>query len=223
MITMALGGTIAILEGTWQSFLAYLPGLIGALVLLVIGWIVGRVIAKVVKEVLVRAEVDEYIKKEGSLNFKLSSVLHAVVKWFIYLAFISAAASALGVTGVTRFVNSILFNVLPGIVGAGIVLLVAYMVGIYFKDNVTKKETVYSDLSGKVIFWLSMFFGIALALDIFFRHALQIPGVNLLPNILLILAGSIGIGIAIALGLGMKEVVNTMATDYAEEFKEKRK
>ncbi|MFP4045855.1 MAG: mechanosensitive ion channel family protein [Candidatus Aenigmatarchaeota archaeon] len=220
---MALGGTLAILEGTWQSFLAYLPGLIGALVLLIIGWIVGRVVAKVVKEILIRADVDEYIKKEGSLNFELSSIMHVVVKWFIYLAFISAATSALGIAGVTQFVDGILFNILPGIVGAGIVLLVAYMVGIYFKDSVAKKETIYSDLSGKVIFWLSMFFGVALALDIFFRHALQIAGVNLLPNILLILAASIGVGIAIALGLGMKDVVNTMAKDYAKEFKKKRK
>jgi hypothetical protein len=223
---MALGGTVAILENLWQSFLGYLPGLVGGIVLLIIGWAVGRVIGRVIKEILVKAEVDQYIKEEGHLNFEISSVIDVIVRWFIYLAFISAASQVLGAPGVATFVENILYTILPGIVGAGIVLLVAYVIGIYFKEGLTQhkegEETIYADLSGKLVFWISMFFGVALALDIFFRSVLSTPS-SLLPNILMIIVGAVGLGVAIAIGLGLKDVVGEMAEDYAKDFKKKRK
>lgn len=225
MMNMQLGGTIAVLESLWNSFLGYLPGLIGGIVLLIIGWAVGKVVGRVVREILVRAEVDEYIKKEGHLNFEASSVFSIIARWFIYLAFISAAAQVFGAPGVTAFVNEILYTILPGIVGAGIVLLVAYVIGIYFKEGIAQKEdteTIYADLSGKIVFWISIFFGVALALDIFFRSVLQTTS-SLLPSILMIIVGGVSLGLAIALGLGLKDVVGDMAEDYAKEFKKKRK
>lgn len=222
---MELGGTVAVLQNLWQSFLGYLPGLVGAIVLLIAGWIVGRIFGRVTREILDRADVDEYMKREGHLNFNLTGLSDVVVRWIIYLAFIAAATRVLGIAGLTGFVNSILFSVLPGIIGAGIVMLVAYMVGIYFKEGLTEheegEESAYADLSGKAVFWLSMFFGVALALDIFFRLALQ-SGVSLIPNLLMIMVGGVSLGGAIAIGLGLKDVISDMAEDYAEEFKEKR-
>lgn len=223
---MALGGTVAVLQSLWQSFLGYLPGIVGALVLLIVGWVVGRIFGRVTKEVLTRAEVDQHLKKEGHLNFEVTSLSDVIVRWFIYLSFISAAAEILGIAGLTSFVNTLLFSVLPAIVGAGIVMLVAYVVGLYFKEGLTEheegEESIYADISGKAVFWLSMFFGVALALDIFFRLALEVSGVSLVPNILLILVGGVSLGAAIAIGMGLKDVVGEMAEEYAEEFKEKR-
>lgn len=214
-------GTVEVLEGLWQSFLAYLPGLVGAIVLLVIGWIVGRVFAKVARELLVKTKVDEYMQRKGHLDFTASSVISVVVKWIIYLAFISSASEVLGIVGLMNFVNNTVLPGIGGVVGAGIILLAAYLVGIYFKEGVTKKKTFYADISGKVVFWLSMFFGVALALDIFFNVALRVSTVNLLPNLLMIIVGSAGIGMAIAIGLGLKDVVKDVAEDYSDEFKEK--
>ncbi|MFB6216497.1 MAG: hypothetical protein ABEJ72_05965, partial [Candidatus Aenigmatarchaeota archaeon] len=191
-----------------------------------IGWIIGRIFGRVTKEILTRAEVDQHLKREGHLNFEITSLSDVVVRWFIYLAFISAAAKILGISGLTNFVNSLLFSVLPGIVGAGIVMLVAYVIGLYFKEGLTEheedEESIYADLSGKAVFWLSMFFGVALALDIFFRLALQASTVSLVPNLLMIIVAGVSLGIAIAIGLGLKDIVSEMAEDYAEEFKDKR-
>jgi len=224
-MAMELSGTITAIQNLWQSFLGYLPGLIGAIVLLIVGWIVGRIFGRVTREILDKADVDEYIKREGHLNFRLTSISDVIVRWVIYLAFIAAATRVLGIAGLTSFVNSILFSILPGIVGAAIAMLIAYMVGIYFKEGLTEheegEESAYADLSGKAVFWLSMFFGVALALDIFFKLALQ-AGVSLVPNLLMIMVAGVSLGGAIAIGLGLKDVVSNMAKDYAEEFKEKR-
>lgn len=215
--------TLSVLENLWQSFLGFLPGLVGAIVLLVIGWIVGRIFGKVTREILVKTKVDEYIQKEGHLNFTASSVLSVVVKWVIYLTFISSASEVLGIVGIQNFVNATILPGIGGVVGAGVILLAAYVIGIYFKEGITKKETLYADMSGKVVFWLSMFFGVALSLDIFFNLALRVPTVNLLPNLLMIIVGAAGIGLAIAIGLGLKDVVQDVAKEYSKDFKKRMK
>lgn len=224
-MTMTLGGTVVVLESLWQSFLNYLPGLVGGLVLLVIGWAVGRVLGRVVREILERAEVDEYIRKEGHLNFEASSLFDVIVRWIIYIAFISAAAQVLGVPMLTSFFFGRVLPAIGGIIGAGVVVLIAYMIGIYFKEGIAQheegEETAYADISGKIVFWLANFFGVALALDIFFTLALDV-NTQLVPNLLMIIVGGVSLGAAIAIGLGLRDVVGEMAEDYAEEFKEKR-
>ncbi len=221
----AIGDTTAVLESLWQSFTGNIGNFIGFLIILVIGWIIGRVVGKVIRELLVRANVDEYIKEEGHLNFQASTLFDTIARWIIYIVFISEAVSVLKVEVLTDFLFGYVLPGIGGIVGAGIVLLVAYIIGIYFKEGLIQDDeegTSYADLSGKVVFYLSMFFGAALSLDIFFRLALDQPAM-LLQGLIFILAGAFGIGIAIALGFGLKDVVAEMAEEYAEEFKEKRK
>ncbi len=221
----AVGDTQAVLQSLWQSFAGSIGNFVGFLIILVIGWIIGRVVGKVIREILVRADVDKYIKEEGHLNFKASSLFDTVARWIIYIVFISQAVNVLQVEVISDFLFA---NVLPGIggiVGAGIVLLVAYMIGIYFKEGLIQDEdegTSYADLSGKVVFYLSLFFGTVLALDIFFRIALGQPAM-ILQGVIFILAGALGLGVAIAMGLGLKDAISVMAEEYAEEFKEKRK
>lgn len=220
----AIGDTQAVLQNLWQSFTGNIGNFIGFLIVLVIGWIIGRVVGKVVREILVKANVDKYIQEKGHLNFEASSLFDTVARWIIYIVFISEAVNVLQVEVISDFLFA---NVLPGIggiVGAGIVVLVAYMVGIYFKEGLIEDDdegTSYADLSGKIVFYLAMFFGTVLALDIFFRVALGQPAM-ILQGVIFILAGALGLGIAIAMGLGLKDVVHDMAEEYAEEFKEKR-
>ncbi|MFP4116704.1 MAG: mechanosensitive ion channel family protein [Candidatus Aenigmatarchaeota archaeon] len=220
----AIGDTQAVLQNLWQSFTGNIGNFVGFLIVLVIGWIIGRVVGKVIREILVRADVDKYIKEKGHLNFKASSLFDTVARWIIYIVFISEAVNVLQVEVISDFLFA---NILPGIggiVGAGIVILVAYMIGIYFKEGLIEDDeegTSYADLSGKVVFYLAMFFGIVLGLDIFFGVALGQPAV-ILQGVIFILAGALGLGIAVAMGLGLKDVVHDMAEEYAEEFKEKR-
>ncbi len=221
----AFGDTAEVLYSLWQSFTGNIGGFIGFIIILVIGWIIGRVVGKVLREILVKAEVDEYIKEEGHLNFTASSLFDTIARWVIYIVFISQAVTVLNIEVISNFLFGYVLPGIGGIVGAGVVLLVAYMIGIYFKEGLIQDEeegTSYADLSGKVVFYLSMFFGAALALDIFFRLALNQPAM-LLQGLILILAGALGIGLAIAVGLGLKDVIKGMAEEYAEEFREKRK
>ncbi|MFH7873612.1 MAG: hypothetical protein QW449_03625, partial [Candidatus Aenigmatarchaeota archaeon] len=190
----------------------YLPNLVAAIVLLVIGLLVGKVVGIVVKEVLVRLKIDEYLPLRKKKVTSASEIFSIISRWWIYLAFISAALSeqVLGVPVIANWVASIM-NFIPNIIGAAIIIIVGYLLGEFIGNELKKSETQYGSLVGKVIFFFIMYVAIAIALPIL--------GISttLVENILLIIIGSIGLGLAIAIGLGLKDVITEIAKKYVKE------
>lgn len=198
----------------WNNVVNFIPGFVAAIITLVIGFIIGKVIGRVVKEALVRANVDKFISKQEHLNLEISSIFSVLIRWVIYVVFIQQAAMFLGVAAITTFVTSVL-QFLPGLIAAAVVIIIGYVLAVYLKDQIITSKTMYSDIIGKVVFFLLVYISIAMALPF--------VGINtaLINNILLIIIASVGIGIAIALGLGLKDVISETAKDYAKRFKKR--
>lgn len=189
--------------------LVFLPNLLAAVILLIIGWVVGTVIGRVAKELLVRFRVDQYVSKKKPI-IRLSDVFPLIFEWTIYLVFIQSAVQALGIVALAEFV-SMLIAFIPGLVEAVIVVIVGYGIGEYVRIEVEKGKLPYAGIMGKVLFWLVVYVAVALALPL--------VGIDpsLVNNILLILIAAIGVGIALALGLGLKDVVATTAKGYVKK------
>jgi len=213
---MALASLATIAGKIWYPFLDFIPNLIGAIILLIIGFIVGKVMGLVIREILIRTGVDKYLKKEEHMKFRASSVFDVITRWAIYLVFIAAAVNLLQIEVLSTVMLNIAYFI-PRIIGAIIVILVSYGIALYVKDEILAGKTIYSDVLGKVIFFLVIYIGIAIGLPI-----IQIE-TSLIGNLLLVMVGAVGVGMAIALGLGLKDMVREMAKDYAQEFKKKRK
>ena len=181
----------------------FIPKLIGACILLAIGWVLGKVVGRITKEVLIRLKVDQHIFKGKRPPFKLSSVFGLIFSWAIYLVFIQAAVEVLEVPALASFFQSIL-EFLPGLVKAILIIAVGYGVAEYVGRGIESSEMVYSDLVGKFLFFLVLYIAVTMALP-------QV-GIDptLLNNLLLIIVGSLGLGFAIAIGLGLKDVIAKM-------------
>jgi len=115
---------------------AFIPRLIGALIILLIGLIVGRVVDALVTRLLRavkfdqiadRAEIGPFLRNAG-VTMDAAAVIGGIAKWFIYLIFFQAAATALGFVQLTVILNDVL-AFLPRIVVAIIILLVGALVG----------------------------------------------------------------------------------------------
>ena len=194
-----------------NSSIAFLPNLLGAVILLIIGWIVGTIIGRITKELLVRFKVDQYVSK-GRPIIKLSEVFPLIFEWVIYLVFIQAAVEVLGVTALVEFVRT-LIGFIPGLLEAVIVVIVGYGIAEYVRVEIERAKLVYADIMSKVLFWLIIYIAVALALPL--------VGINptLINSILLIVVGSVGAGMAIALGLGLKDAVAAAAKKYVKKLK----
>ncbi|MCK5474025.1 MAG: hypothetical protein KAI53_01350 [Candidatus Aenigmarchaeota archaeon] len=203
------------LTNLMTSFITGFPGLVYALLWVIVGYAIGKLLASLVNRVLKEANIDSYLKSKEHVNFKLSSILSTVVKWVVYLVFLQQAATLLGVAVISAVVNEIIAFV-PGIVGAVIVLLVSYAIAMYVKEDVIGDKELYTSMLGKAVFFLVLYVGIATALPLVSIDAM------LINTILLVLVASVGLGLAIALGWGLKDSVDELAKDQVKKYRSKK-
>jgi hypothetical protein len=188
---------------------SYAPVVLAAILLMLIGWVVGKIIGKITRSLLQRLKADRYFK--FGRGFEISNIFGLIVSWIIYLAFIQAAVQVLGVQALTEFVGQIL-SFVPRLLEGMVIIIVGYIMAKYVQGQVIATKVEYSELIGRVIFFLTVIIVISLALPFF--------GIDpyLINNIVLILVGSVGLGIAIALGLGLKETIARLAKKYSKKL-----
>ncbi|MFF4601036.1 hypothetical protein [Amycolatopsis sp. NPDC001319] len=120
------------LQSAFTTFVGYLPQLIGALLVLLIGFIIAKLLDKVITKGLQKAKVDDKLKTGGGANYveKLSprgspsKFVGLVVFWLIMLFVISSAIGTLGIPALTGFMNQVL-SYLPNVIAALLIFIVA--------------------------------------------------------------------------------------------------
>lgn len=121
----------------WAGVIMFIPNLIVALVILVIGWAIGAAISKAIShfmkmikfdEALRRAGFEDFVKKAG-LNLNSGHFIGSLVKYFIIVVFLIASFDVLGLNQVTAFLQQIVLGYLPQLIIAVLILLVGGVVG----------------------------------------------------------------------------------------------
>ena len=108
----------------------YLPNLLGALAILVIGWLVALVVAAVVRSALNRTTIDNRIAvwMGASQELKVERYAGKTAFWLVMLFVLVAFFEALNLTNVTEPLNVLLSQLTgfaPRVLGAGTLLLAA--------------------------------------------------------------------------------------------------
>lgn len=116
----------------------YIPQVVGALVLLLIAWILAKLLRRVVRKILKATKIDERI---ASGRYQIAQRTGTWVFWLVWLFFGLAVLQSLGVEGVLSSVAILferIFEAVPNIVGAVIILLLFYLIGQLLAAWVTK-------------------------------------------------------------------------------------
>jgi len=134
--SLGLAGILAPVQTMLDRALAFLPNLIAAGVMLMVGWFVARLLQRIVSGLLAGVGVDalaDRVGLGGALgNQRLSTLLGMVVYILVFLPIVVAALNALQLDAVTRPVSNMLDTILasiPNIFGAVLVLAVSFVVG----------------------------------------------------------------------------------------------
>lgn len=119
-----------------SDLFAFIPRLFGAVILLLVGWFLGKLVGGIVTKALRaikfnqiadKAEIDQFLQNAG-VRMDPAAVVGAIARWFVYLVFFLAAFNALGLPQVSAVIDDVL-AFLPKVVVALIVLLVGALVG----------------------------------------------------------------------------------------------
>ncbi|MFH1730927.1 MAG: mechanosensitive ion channel [Planctomycetota bacterium] len=133
---LELEGLLTPVKAMTQEFLAFLPNVFAAVLIVLLGWFVARLVQRVVSNLLAAAGTDSLSEKAGLAKTlgraKLSHALGLVVYVLILIPVAIAALNALRLEALTRPTSNMLDVVLgavPVIFGAALILLFSYLVG----------------------------------------------------------------------------------------------
>ena len=98
------------------AFLVALPSIVGALLLLVIGWIVAGFVGGLVARLLRKVGVDQLATKAGitaflqraRLSLDTPGLVGGIITWYVRLIFVVMAANAVGITAVSEVLGQII-------------------------------------------------------------------------------------------------------------------
>ena len=115
----------------WAGFINFVPGLLGAVILFIIGWIFGTIVGKSIAQLLSAIKLDKLFESAGAgevfnragIKLNVSGFLGALVKWFIIIVFLMASLQIIGLTQVNTFLSGAVLYYLPKVIIATLVLI----------------------------------------------------------------------------------------------------
>jgi hypothetical protein len=133
------------LQDLYTKIIGYLPNLVAALIVLIIGWLLAVFLSKIVVKILEMIKIDQLANQLGlkSLSQKVDKKLSVanfggwVVKWFFFLASFIAAADILGLQGVSTFLYQDVLNYAGHVVVAMAILLLGILAANFFSSIVS--------------------------------------------------------------------------------------
>jgi hypothetical protein len=208
-----------------DNFFAFLPRLLGFLLILLIGYIVAKVVKGVLTKGLERAGLDHALHTGSTGHYvnqvapdvKPSRTIGAIAFWFVFLGAISIAVSQLGIAALTDFVASIAAY-LPNVVAAILIFVIAGAIAAAVGGLVAR--TMGDTPTGKVVGSVVPVLVMAIATFMILNQ------LRIAPEIVTItygaLIGGVFLAMALAFGLGGREVAAQMLGDAYDKGREQK-
>ncbi len=216
----AAGFFTGLAAGMTKLFSA-IPGIIGAILILIIGWIIAGIIGGLVTKLcrVIRVDnigdrigVNGFLAKSGT-KFTASGILGEVVKWVIRLTFIEMAADQLGMAQVSNLINQMLAfipNIIVAIVILGAGAFLGQMLSGLVRGSAAQANLGDANLLARLTYGATMAFAIIMALN-------ELNVAPVVVNTLYIgLVAAIALALGLAFGLGGKDVAGRYADRWTK-------
>lgn len=210
-----------------RNFAAFLPTFVGAVLVFIIGLIVAKVLGDSVEKGIRLTKIDKATEKaelvkhfqEIGLEFSFSKILGEVVRWFLILVFLMAAADILQLSQVTGFLNEII-RYIPNILVAVVILTMAFLLASFaykfVRGSVKAAGVMSASILASISKWAILIFGVLAALN-------QLGIAESIVNTLFIgFVAAVSLAIGLSFGLGGKEEAALILKKLREELSERR-
>ncbi len=201
-----------------NTFLAAIPLVIGALLILAIGWILAGFAARIVTGLLQRAGADRLFAQHGgdvygsqSANVQPSRIAGEIVKWVIRFVFIVAAANTLGMTQVSELLNQVLLWI-PNLIVAVVILLLAPLLARFVRGIIQAGAGNMGFSNARFLGWLAEVAIVGFAVIVALKQV-GIAG-DLLSILFMGVVAAVAIAFGLAFGLGGRDVAAELTRSW---------
>lgn len=203
------------LRGLWLELAYFLPDLIGAVVVLLIGLLVAAGLERLMERVIYHIKIDNLLRKTGlemylhraNLELNAGYFLGKVIYWFVLLAFVLASSDILGFVALSGFISDVLFYI-PNVVVAALIMIAALIAANFVRGLVNASVMGARVHRGKFLsawaWWVVVIFGLLVALSQLGVASTIVETIVAGAIAMLALAGGL------AFGLGGKDVAARM-------------
>ncbi|MBN8824719.1 MULTISPECIES: mechanosensitive ion channel domain-containing protein [unclassified Spirosoma] len=219
-----------IIRNTFQTlinqFVEFVPRLLGAFVILLIGIGFARLVAMIVRRVLGKVGFDKIgnrlneisIIKQLKTEIKLSEIIAKVLYYFILLVFIKASTEKLGVGAITEMVSS-LINFIPKLIAAAIMLQVGVLIADALRAAVINVCQSFNIASGRLLSMIVFIFFLIVTVI----SALGQAGINteLLESSFNLIIGGVIFAFAIGYGIASRDLMANIISSFYTKNKYK--
>ena len=228
MVTDWYNITMQALSETGQEFLDFVLLLIGALVILIIGWFIAGAVGRVVTEILRRIKFNQLFEKgnwkraleKAEFKVDISAFIGAILKWILVIVFLMAAVEVLGMPQFADFLDRVVAY-LPNIIVAVLIFVVTVIivdiVEKVVRAGVESMRIGYGHMVSMIVRWSIWVFAIFAIL----RQLLVAPTLidALFSAVVNGIVALLVISLGIAFGLGGKEVAAEILQDMKRKLK----
>ena len=215
----------------------YLPSLVGAGLLLLVAWLVATVLRFLVNKAVSLTKLDERLSKYGALEegerVTFGESLATAVFWLVFLLFLPAVLSALGITELALPLQGVLneiLGVIPNILAAGVVFLIGWFIArILFQvlSNLLKavstdqfghrvglsEEYSLSNMIARIVYIFVMLVTVIAALDKLNIAAISEPTTQMLTTIVDAIPGIIGAALVLVVAYAIARLISNLVEE----------
>ena len=209
-------------QNLWWNFVQFAPKLIVAVVLFIVGWFLGSLIAKAIEQVFSSLKVDKlfasvgadsFLKKAG-MNLNSGYFVGQVVRWFVIIVFLFPSLNLVGLDDVTYFLKEGVLGFLPQVVIAAFVLIIAAVVSEGFSKTVLAATKAMNLKAANMLATVAKYVVWVFA----FVIALGKIGLAEYMNVLFTgIIAMVSLACAIAFGLGGRDAAARLLSKLGEE------
>nr|WP_298794736.1 mechanosensitive ion channel domain-containing protein [uncultured Allomuricauda sp.] len=196
-----------------------LPKIAGALIILLIGWLITKIVLFILGKILKLAKADALSEKinemelfgKGDLKIDIIKVILGFVKWFLLLVFLIVAADILSWEIISTEIGNLL-RYLPRLFSALALMMIGLYIGNFVKKTV-KKLFDSLEFGGSNVVSNMLFYIIVIFISI---TALNQAGIDtsIITNNITMILGAFLLAFALGLGLGSRDVITDLLRSF---------
>ena len=202
----------------WRGFLKFIPSLLAAIIVFVIGWLIAEAISKIISRILKVLKLDQVFERANwrealeaaEIQVNISEFIGGICKWILVIVFLSIAVEILGLVQFAAILNK-LISWLPNVIIAVAIFVVAVIVADILdrliRASVKKIGVKYSGLLGVIVRWaIYIFAGLAILFQLGVAQ-------TVIQSIIIGFVGMIALAMGLAFGLGGKDAAAKLIED----------
>ncbi len=187
-----------------------LPKILGAILILIIGWLLAKLLKRVIVKLLLLIRLNtlsekvgiEKFLKEGGMKKTAADLIGSLFYWIIMLTVILAIFNSLQLTSAQELFNSIILFI-PNIIVAIVILLIGLYAARFLANVLSSSLKNMKDKTAEIIEKIA-YFSVVIFTVFLVLGQLKIAQ-DIITNAFILVFGAICLAFGLAFGLGGKE------------------